>query len=189
MGMSQLHTNWTAAQALALPDSDNRYEVLDGELIVMPPPSWAHQVAVEQLYLLLHPYVREHALGWTKLSPSAVVLSERRLVQPDVFVLPRGEGAAPRDWSDITALLLAVEVLSPSTARHDRWQKRHMYQAFGTSEYWIVDTNARLVERWRPHDERPEVCSDTLTWEPADSRAPLIMNLVALFAVVAGERE
>ncbi len=189
MGMPTLHTDWTAAQAMALPDSDNRYEVLDGELIVMPPPSWAHQVAVEQLYLLLHPYVRDHALGWAKLSPSAVMLSEHRLVQPDVFVLPRGDGAAPRDWSDISALLLAVEVLSPSTARRDRWQNRHMYQAFGASEYWIVDTNARLVEQWLPNDERPELCSDTLPWAPAGSRAPLIIDLVNLFAVVAGERD
>lgn len=187
--MSLLHTDWTAAQALALPDDDNRYEVLDGELVVMEQPSWAHQVAVQQLHILLYAYVREHALGWAKLSPSTVVLSERRLVQPDVFVLPRGEGAAPRDWSDITALLLAVEVLSPSTARRDRWQKRHMYQAFGVSEYWIVDTNARLVERWRPDDERPEVCSDTLTWAPAGSRTPLTIDLVELFAVVAGERD
>ncbi len=104
-------------------------------------------------------------------------------------VLPRGEGAAPRGWTDISALLLAVEVLSPSTARRDRWQKRHMYQAFGASEYWMVDTNARLVERWRPNDERPEVCSDTLPWAPAGARAPLIIDLVQLFAVVAGERD
>ncbi len=189
MGMSLLHTKWTAAQAIALSDDGNRYEVLDGELIVMPPPSWAHQVAVQQMHLLLHPYVQEQALGWVMLSPSAVVLSERRLVQPDVFVVPRGEGAAPRDWSAITELLLAVEVLSPSTARRDRWQKRHMYQAFGTSEYWIIDTNARLVERWCPDDERPEVCSDTLTWTPQGSHAPLIVDLVNLFAVVAGERK
>ncbi len=189
MGMSLLHTDWTAAQAMALPDSDNRYEVLDGELVVMPPPSWEHQVAVEQLHLLLHPYVREHALGWVKLSPSAVILSARRLVQPDVFVLPRGKGAAPRDWSDISALLLAVEVLSPSTADRDRWQKRHMYQEFGASEYWIVDTSARVVERWRAHDERPELCSDTLTWAPLGAGAPLIIDLDELFAVVAGERD
>jgi Uma2 family endonuclease len=189
MGMPLPHTDWTAAQAMALPDDHNRYEVLDGELVVMPPPSWAHQVAVEQLYLRLHAYVREHAIGWTKLSPSAVVLSERRLVQPDVFVLPRGDHPAPRDWSDITALLLAVEVLSPSTARRDRWQKRHMYQAFGVSEYWIVDISARLIERWCPMDERPEVCSDSLTWAPPGAHAPLQVDLAEFFAVVHGERE
>jgi Uma2 family endonuclease len=189
MAMPLPQTDWTAAQALALPDDDTRYEVLDGELVVMPPPSWAHQIAVEQLHLFLHPYVREHALGWVKLSPSAVVLSERRLVQPDVFVLPRGEGPAPRAWTDITALLLAVEVLSPSTARRDRWQKRRMYQEFGTAEYWVVDPDARLVERWRPGDERPEVCGTTLRWTPAGARAPLEIDLVTFFAVVAGERD
>lgn len=189
MAMPLSQTDWTAAQALALPDDDNRYEVLDGELVVMPPPSWAHQVAVEELAFALHAYVREHALGWVKLSPSAVVLSERRLVQPDVFVLPRGEGPAPRDWADITALLLAVEVLSPSTARRDRWQKRRMYQEFGAVEYWVVDPDARVVERWRPEDERPEVCVETLTWAPAGARGPLVIDLATFFAVVAGERD
>jgi len=80
-------------------------------------------------------------------------------------------------------------VLSPSTARRERWQKRHMYQAFGASEYWIVDTNARLVERWCPQDDRPEMCSDTLTWAPDGARAPLVIDLVEYFAMMAGERE
>lgn len=82
MGMPLLHTDWSAAQAMALPDDGNRWEVLDGELVVMPPPCWAPQVAVEQFYLTLHAHVREQALGWVKRLPSAVVLSERRLVQP-----------------------------------------------------------------------------------------------------------
>jgi Uma2 family endonuclease len=189
MAMPLTPTQWTAAQALALPDDDNRYEVLDGELVVMPPPSWAHQIAVEQLHLALHHYVRAHALGWVKFSPSAVVLSERRLVQPDVFVLPRGNGPAPRAWSDITALLLAVEVLSPSTSRRDRWQKRRMYQEFGVSEYWVVDAEQRVVERWGPDDDAPVVCRDTLVWQPLGAAAPLRIDLTHFFTVVNGEQE
>lgn len=189
MAMPHVHTNWTAAQALALPDDDWRYEVLDGELVVMSPPSWVHQRAVEELFLLLQAYVREYGLGWVKLSPSAVVLSERRLVQPDVFVLPRGAGPAPRAWSDITALVLAVEVLSPSTARRDRVQKRRMYQEFGVGEYWIVDPERRVVERWRVDDDVPTSCRDTLSWHPAGAVVPLVIDLVDFFAVVAGERE
>lgn len=189
MAMSRVHTDWTAAQALALPDDDWRYEVLDGELVVMPPPSWAHQIAVEELHTLLHAYVREHALGWVKLSPSAVVLSERRLVQPDVFVLPRTAGPAPRAWADITALLLAVEVLSPSTARRDRVQKRRMYQEFGVTEYWVVDPEQRAVERWGAGDDVPEGCRETLSWQPAGAAVPLVIDLEHLFAVMAGERD
>jgi Uma2 family endonuclease len=189
MAMPRLDTDWTAAQALALPDDDWRYEVLDGELVVMPPPSWAHQIAVEELFLLLHAYVREHALGWVNLSPSAVVLSERRLVQPDVFVLPRTAGPAPRAWTDITALLLAVEVLSPSTARRDRVQKRRMYQEFGVTEYWVVDPEQRVVERWGAGDDVPVVCRETLSWQPAGATVPLVIHLAHLFAVVAGERD
>ena len=70
-----------------------------------------------------------------------------------------------------TPPLLAVEVLSPSTARADRTVKRRLYQRAGVPEYWIVDLEARLVERWRPADERPEVLTDTLTWRPV-SPAP-----------------
>ncbi len=52
-----------------------------------------------------------------------------------------------------------------------------------------MDTDARVIERWRLNDERPEVCSDALTWALAGARAPLTMDLVEFFAKVAGERE
>jgi Uma2 family endonuclease len=42
--------------------------------------------------------------------------------------------------------------------------KRHIYQRSGVSEYWIVDIDSRVIERWRPDDDRPEVCEKTLAW-------------------------
>jgi hypothetical protein len=53
--------------------------------------------------------------------------------------------------------------------------------------YWIVDVDARVVERWRPDDERPEVLSDQLVWRPDVGRAALTINLVEYFAEVTGE--
>ena len=50
----------------------------------------------------------------------------------------------------MSKLLLAAEVISPSSARGDRVDKREAYQRNGVPEYWIVDTAARVVERWHP---------------------------------------
>jgi Uma2 family endonuclease len=77
-----------------------------------------------------------------------------------------------------------VEVLSPSTARADRRVKRLRYQRQGIPEYWIVDLDARLVERWRPKDERPEIVDETLSWRPAPSGAALSLDLAELFSEV-----
>jgi Uma2 family endonuclease len=90
----------------------------------------------------------------------------------------------PREWSDISSLLLAIEVVSPSTARADRMRKRQVYQTEGVPEYWIVDLDARVVERWRPADERPEIVSEILVWHPEPTAPPLSIDLATLFAEV-----
>ena len=83
-------------------------------------------------------------------------------------------------------LLLAAEVISPSSARGDRVDKREAYQRNGVPEYWIVDAAARVVERWHPSDERPEIISDRLIWTPAGATEPFVLDLVAYFAEVFG---
>lgn len=186
MGMPALQTNWTAERALALPADGNRYEVLDGELFVTPSPSWTHQSAIGALYARLRAYVGRHHLGWAMLSPADIVFSPHRLVQPDLFVVPSRDDGEPRAWSDVTELLLAVEVLSPSTARADRHRKRMIYQSQGVGEYWIVDCDARLVERWRPEDTRAEVIAETLVWCPREHLKALYVELPAYFAEVLG---
>jgi Uma2 family endonuclease len=182
MGMPAQETEWTAEMARALPDDGKRREVLDGELVVTPAPSWDHQSVVEQLYLLLAPYVRAHRIGVAKLSPAEIEFATRRLVQPDLFVVPWRGDTPPHHWQDVGALLLVVEVLSPSTARADRTRKRVIYQDERVPEYWIVDPDARLVERWRPDEARPEVIADTLTWQPAGAVEPLVISLAGFFA-------
>ena len=179
---------WTAEMAIALPYDGKRYEVLDGELVVTPAPTWDHQTVVEELFAVLRPYVQSNAIGWLKLSPADIVLAPKRLVQPDLFVVPpTPQGVRPRGWADVKTLRLAVEVLSPSTAHVDRWRKRRIYQEHGIPEYWIVDADARLVERWRPTDERPEVLGETLTWAPRADVPAFTLDLAAFFTAVLGE--
>ena len=187
MGMAHPSGTWTADMVRALPDDGNRHEVVAGQLLVTPAPSYRHGEGVQELYVLLRQYCREHRVGHPKIAPQDVEFDEWNLVQPDVFVLPLVNGAKPLEWEDVRRLLLAVEVLSPGTARHDRFTKRQLYQAQGVPEYWIVDIHTRMVERWRPGDERAELLADTLTWQPDPSVSPLEINLPAYFVEVLGE--
>lgn len=186
MVMHAQETEWTADMARALPDDGKRYEVLDGELFVTPAPALRHQAAVGSIFVRVDAYVRAHALGLTLISPADIEFSPRRLVQPDVFVAPPTEEGQPRTWRDISSLLLAVEVLSPSTARADRHRKRLIYQSQRVPEYWIVDLDAQIVERWRPDDARPEIIADALVWSPQANIEPLSIDLDTLFREILG---
>jgi Uma2 family endonuclease len=83
--------------------------------------------------------------------------------------------------------LLAVEIVSPSSARHDRVRKRPAYQRNRVPEYWIVDDISQMIERWTPDNERPEQLAERLTWHPAGASEPFILDLVEFFKEVAAE--
>jgi Uma2 family endonuclease len=179
-------TTWTADMVRALPDDGKRYEVIDGELFVTPAPSLTHQRAVRDLLFRIADYLRESPSVEVLFSPADISAGERTLVQPDLFVMPRGQGPMPGGWVEMGALVLAVEVLSPTTARADRHKKRRLYQRERVSEYWIVDVDARLIERWRADDERPEIVTERLEWQPDPGRPPLVIEIDEYFRGVIG---
>jgi Uma2 family endonuclease len=189
MGMLQTAERWTAAKVRRLPHDSYRYEVIAGELFVTPAPSTIHQRAVVGLVVRLANYLQHQPWGEVLASPADISFHADMLVQPDLFVLPitPDEGRV-LGWSQIRTLLLAVEVLSPSTARADRQVKRRLYQQERVSEYWIVDVDARIVERWRASDERPEIVSTSLTWHPEPSTAAFELDLPAFFDEVLRNR-
>jgi Uma2 family endonuclease len=181
MGMPTLKRDWTVADLADLPDDGNRYEVLDGILYVTPSPSADHQTAVQALYRLLADYLDRERIGFVFVAPGDVTFSPRRLVQPDLFVVPLQEGRRPRRFADVKHLLLAIEVLSPSTSRADRVAKRTVYREEGVEVYWVVDLDARTVERSVPNDPRVEVLADRIEWHPAGAERPLIIDLEEYF--------
>jgi Uma2 family endonuclease len=183
MGMPQTAEIWTAERIRALPDDGLRHEVVDGEHLVSPSPRPLHQFAVAELFWYLDRYVREHRLGRLWTSPADLELDPKTLVQPDLFVTRK---ARVKTWKDALPLRLAIEVLSPSTARADRIVKRRRFQRAAV-EYWIVDLKARLFERWRPGDKRPEVASERLEWQPEPALPPLQVDLVLFFREVHAE--
>ena len=192
MGMPAVQgRRWTAREVRQLISdqelSTPRYELVDGELLVTPPPSRAHQEAVALLLIALRAYLEREPVGHALPSPSDIELEPEDVRQPDVFVMPRDEWRRlVRDEFPARALLLAIEVVSPSSGRYDRVVKRRGYQR-RVSEYWIVDTDARLVERWRPGDDRPEILTDSLEWRPNSATSSFTMSLPDFFARVFSE--
>lgn len=181
MVMAATAKHWTAADLAGLPDDGNRYEIIGGELLVTPAPLPPHQRLVTRLVLRLGPYVEASAIGELFVAPGDVVLGADTLVQPDLFVVVRAAGRLLQSWAEAARLLLAIEILSPTTAHVDRTTKRALYQRSGVDEYWIVDPAGRVVERWRPGDERPEVLHSALVWQPTPTHPPLTLDLVTLF--------
>lgn len=192
MGMPAANARrWTYEEVLALIDEQEdrsvRYEFVDGALLVTPSPGGYHQRIILELFRLLDPYVRRHGIGEVRLGPSEVMLLPTTVVQPDLFVVPSADGRRPRADAPVGALLLAVEVLSPGSRQHDRLTKRHHYRNADVPEYWIVDQEAAVVERWRPNDMRPEVLDERLLWQPLEPVEALSIDLPSLFRSVLDE--
>jgi Uma2 family endonuclease len=184
MVMPNLKRQWTVADRDELPDDGNRYEVIDGELFVTPSPAWRHQEAVARLYRLIADYLDLEPVGHAFMAPADVVFSPKRGVQPDLFVVPLVDGRTPRHFDDVRRLLLAVEVLSPSTARADRVAKRVLYRDEQVGQYWIVDLDSRIIERSTPSELRPEILDSRLAWLPEGATRSLTIDLLAYFRQV-----
>jgi Uma2 family endonuclease len=180
--------SWTEAEFYAARDlapAGERWELVDGELLVTPSPHWTHQDIATQLLLRLEPFVRAHQLGKIFVAPLDVKLQPGLVLQPDILVVPAGE---LRKRSDVvTRLLLAVEVTSPGSARFDRVKKRPAYQRSRVPEYWIVDPEAEMIERWRPDDDRPEPLVHRLEWRPLGATDVFALDVEEFFASVRPE--
>ena len=182
MGMAA-PTYWTAEMVRQLPDDGNRYEVVHGELLVTPAPRFDHQLLVSRLAVAIAKYLEREPVGLMLTSPADISWAPDVLVQPDVFVIPRSE-AASREWSRIRTLLLVAEVLSPSTARADRFTKRHRYQEAGVPLYWLVDGDEQCVEVWTPDAELPVIEKHQLVWFPVGAGQAFTLALEELFRPV-----
>ncbi len=189
MGMpSTTPRYWTVDDVWALPDDPrHRYEAVDGELLVTPAPRTLHQDAVGELHVLLHAYCRETAAWRVRMAPSDVVVFGTNLVQPDLYLIRKRSGAEQHTSEKERSLpVLVIEVLSPSTARNDRVIKRGLYQRAGI-ECWIVDLDARVIERWAVGAERPDVYAEKVSWSAPGATVMLTVDVVALMARVHDE--
>lgn len=172
---------YTAEMVRQMPDDGNKYEVVHGELLVTPAPRLWHQELAHRLGEGLRAYLRREPVGHAFATRSDISWGQEDiLVEPDVLVAPLDQ-VRTLDWSSIRHLLLAVEILSPSSVRSDRFTKRRLYQEQGVPLYWIVDGDERFVEVWRPEDRFPVIERERLVWDPAGAGTPFRIEFVELF--------
>jgi Uma2 family endonuclease len=171
----------TIEELQALPDDGNRYELIDGVLFVTPAPNRSHQGILGELFLLIAPYAKQAGLD-TYFAPVDVPFGDDTLVQPDLSVQPRlPDGRRALRFEDVGRLLLAVEVVSPSSRRTDRREKRQLYQREGVPVYWVVDGAAELVEVWTPGATAPVIEREQVQLTFPGASAPLVIHLPAIF--------
>ena len=175
---------YTADMVRALPDDGNSYEVVHGELLVSPSPRLWHEEVAGRLYFHVRAYLNQHPVGLAIGSRSDLSWGLKDvLVSPDLFVVPLEE-ARRLDWLTLRTVLLAAEVLSLTSLRSDRFTKRRLYQERGVPLYWVIDSDARFAEVWRPEDDFPVIERDRLVWHPAGATAPFTLELAELFRAI-----
>jgi len=133
---------WT--DFLALGDEDKR-ELVDGELLEVEVPTLLHEWIVSYLVHLLTGFALQHG-GKVTASGFKIRISERRGAMPDLQYYKPGRNV-PQAGLTEGAPDLAVEVLSPTSHRHDRVRKLEWYASIGLPEYWIVDPEDQSVQR------------------------------------------
>ena len=125
---------------------DKRYELHDGDLVVVPAPKEQHQDTVGTIFIALSLFVRRLKLGRVYVAPFDIVFSNHDVVQPDVIFVSNERAHVITPDNIQGAPDLVIEVLSPSTAHRDRTFKRALYSRHGVGEFWLVDTEARTIE-------------------------------------------
>ena len=187
MPVQRMHPlRWTEEEFYAARDAapqGERWELVDGEVLVTPSPHWMHQRIVQRLNVALYEYVRVHAIGEVFVSPLDVKLQKGLVLQPDILVVPKGVLRSHEDIVD--RLLLAVETISPSSARYDRVKKRPAYQRnrvritgswtsgraplSGGDSTTSARSSCRSGSSGRPRAQRAPSCS---TWSRSSRMSP-----------------
>ena len=142
--MLNVETKLTYADYLETSD-DERYELLNGELILSPSPKEIHQYISSILHIMIGAFVRERSLGKVYFSPFDVVLSDTDVVQPDILFISNERADIITPDNVQGAPDLVVEILSPATAERDRTIKLDLYAHYGVKEYWLVDPDAKTI--------------------------------------------
>ena len=124
---------------------DVRYELLDGELVVVPSPKEIHQRIQLAIGLALAFFVQNHALGRLYFAPFDVLFTDNDVAQPDLIFVSNERSHIITEDNIQGAPDLLVDVHSPSTVNRDKDFKRDLYERHGVLEYWMVDPYQKTV--------------------------------------------
>jgi Uma2 family endonuclease len=167
--------------------SDERLELIEGEIVVTPSPSLMHQIVLHRLAVLFDRAIVEPGLGWVIEAPFDVFLDEQDVPQSDLMVVLRDRTEILGSEGLAGAPRLVVEILSLSTAGRDRVRKRNLYARFGVPEYWLVDPDARIVTIFNdPQNGRYQAETRSSNAAVSVTIPELSVDLKALVAPVPG---
>jgi Uma2 family endonuclease len=137
--------HWTYEEYYKLED-DQRYEIINGKLLMAPAPDTWHQEWLGDLYSLVKSFVKKHKLGRLFFAPVDVVLDAENTVQPDLVFVAADNARIIQHRAIFGTPDLLVELISPSSVRRDRHEKMKLYARFGVKEYWISDPANQSLE-------------------------------------------
>jgi len=160
------------------PDDGNRYELVDGVLLVTPAPGAPHQVIATRIATALSVFLAPYP-EFMVAAPGVIVKRPSNQLEPDVLVFRRP--AAELEWENVTENVLAVEVTSRSTRVYERVYKRPAYLALGVNEVWRVERKKRQVLVSRPDAPADVPCTETLLWRPPGLDTDFALEVAELF--------
>jgi Uma2 family endonuclease len=179
MGMAVSVPRYTVDDLEQFPHDGNRYELLDGVLLVTPAPRQVHQVVVGELQFRLLDAIGRNGVARV-VGPGAITRLPSTQLEPDILVYP-ARFSAKLNWAEITEHWLAVEVLSRSSRAYDRLFKCDAYFALGVPQVWLVDIDDRSVEVWRSRTEH-ETVRDVIRWAVPTTDVVVTIDLAELIS-------
>ena len=177
MAMPVSVRRFTVDEVDAFPHDGNRYEVLDGVLLVTPAPGLPHQTVAMRIAARLSALLEPEPDAWI-WGPGVLVFRPFVKLEPDILVGRRPAGK-PR-WENVQEHWLAVEVSGVGSRIYDRDYKRDGYLDLGVHEVWLVDLGAKTVFVSRRGGPKDVPCDHDLVWRSPGGRV-LEIDVAALF--------
>ena len=166
---------YTVDMVRAFPDDGQRYELVEGILLVTPAPAPDHQIVIARLITALSNYLGANGPAYA-VSPGEIEVAPKLHLEPDVLVFPARYRSAKK-WTAVSDWWLAVEVLSPSSKHYDRDYKLEAYLRVGVPEVWIVDFDRGCCEVSSRDGRRSVPEYRIVRWQPAGMSQLLQLNL------------
>ncbi|MCL6478032.1 MAG: Uma2 family endonuclease [Peptococcaceae bacterium] len=158
-------------------DDGQRYELIEGELVLTPSPGFMHQHLTVVIERILWEHVKKRGLGLVLTAPFDIIPAENVVLQPDVMYISRERYSLITENCMKGAPDLVVEILSPSSGRRDRLQKSRLYLRFGVKEYWVTDPAVQTLEIFSAQGENWLLAG---SYGPEDTvTSPLLPGLTA----------
>jgi len=138
--------NYTYHDYLNLPEDGKRYEVINGELVMVEAPNTIHQNIIIKIIYEIEDFLRQQKIGKIFCSPTDIKFNDTNVVQPDILFISKERLNIITENNINGAPNLIMEILSPGTAYYDLIGKKELYEQFGVKEYWIVDPRKQRVD-------------------------------------------